>query len=42
MKWKGVKHMWKKQEMPTIFWPENLNGRNHLENEGMDWSIILK
>jgi hypothetical protein len=36
MKWKGVKHVWKKHETPTRFWQENLNRRNLSENQGMD------
>jgi hypothetical protein len=28
--------------MHSAFWLENLKGRDHLENEGIDGGIILK
>jgi hypothetical protein len=28
--------------MHTKFWSENLKGRDHSENLGKDWKIILK
>jgi hypothetical protein len=29
-------------ESRTIFWLENMKGKDHLEDIGIDWRIILK
>jgi hypothetical protein len=33
---------WERKEMRTIFWLENLSGRDHLEELEVDERIILK
>jgi hypothetical protein len=30
-----------RDEMPTIFWLENLKGRDHLEDLGIDGKVML-
>jgi hypothetical protein len=35
-------HAWERREMHTKFWPENLKGRNHAGNMGIDGSLILQ
>jgi len=34
--------VWKKEEIRTRFWWGNRRVRNHLENLGVDGSVILK
>jgi hypothetical protein len=35
-------HTWEGCEMHRIFWLENLKGRNHSEDLGIDRKIILE
>jgi hypothetical protein len=35
-------HAWERFEMHTIFWLENLKGRDHLEGLSVDRKIILE
>jgi hypothetical protein len=41
MRWAGTYHEWKRGEMYIKFWSEDLKGRDHLENLGVDGRIIL-
>jgi hypothetical protein len=38
----GHGHVWERREMHTQFWKQNLKKRHHLEDLGVDRSIILK
>jgi hypothetical protein len=38
----GMKHTWEKWEMFIKFWSENLKGRDHSEDLGVDERIILE
>jgi hypothetical protein len=33
---------WERREMHAIFWLENVKGRDHLEDLGIDRKIILE
>jgi len=35
-------HAWRRKEVHTEFWWENLGEGDHLEDPGVDWRIILK
>jgi hypothetical protein len=37
----GMQHAWDR-EMYRRFWLENLNGRDNLEDLGIEWKIILE
>jgi hypothetical protein len=37
-----MQHAWERLEMHTVFELENLNGRDHLVELGVDGSIILE
>jgi hypothetical protein len=34
--------MWERRDVYTRFWWENLRGRDHLEDQGIDGRIILR
>jgi hypothetical protein len=35
-------YAWRRQEILTEFWPENLKESNHMEHPGIDEKRILK
>jgi hypothetical protein len=39
---RGIYYVWGKSEVHTEFWWGNLRERNHFEDIGVDWRIILK
>jgi hypothetical protein len=42
MRWRVMWQEWERYEIHAIFWLENLNGRGHLENIGVNVKIILE
>jgi len=41
IKWVGhVTHAWRRTDMPTEFWYGNLKAIDHLEDLGLDGSVI--
>jgi hypothetical protein len=42
MRWAWLQYTWESCEMHTNCWPENLDGKDHLENMGVNWRIILE
>jgi hypothetical protein len=36
-----MRHTWEKCEMPTKLWSENLKGRDHSEDLGVDGKLLL-
>jgi len=37
-----MQHVWGRAEVYTGFWWRNLKERDHVEDPGVDWRIILK
>jgi hypothetical protein len=42
MSGRGIQHVWGRVEVYTGLWWGNLKERDHLEDVGIDWRIILK
>jgi len=42
VRWVALVALWRTGEVRTGFWWENLRERDHLEDPGVDWIIILK
>jgi len=38
----GVRHVWGRGEMHTGFWWGNLEEKDHLEDQSIGWTVILK
>jgi hypothetical protein len=39
---RGIEHAWKRREMHTKFWSENLKGRDYSDDLGVEGKVILK